>query len=588
MTGGKGVTRGRGVGVGGGVRTRHGSGGGGRRGRLLMQVSVKPDGEVNTEFLFDQALSPSEKKTLEESTLIHGRELVQSSEKSGDADKTQVFESSSASDADKTLMFESSGGASDADKTLMFESSGELKGITAASFEVQTPGKKEPTIVDITVHSDLNTINKITDAFDSLRQKHATKDLKLRYNTYVVLTNAGDVSSEVSGNASHVFGKTDSSAGNITHISETSMETIKSEPDEKTVTPDENKTKTSSGDSPPTTSEGESSETVNVTADENKTKTSSSDSPPTTSEGESSETVNVTADDTKTKSSSGDSAPATNEVETKQPATDEVETKQKDADEVETKSNSGEDPNVTPDDTKTKSSSSDSAPATNEVETKQDPSEETKGDSTKQDPSEETNGDSGDSQPTTIKDDIIKDSAGDSQSNDSNNNDMSSDLFDESKGDSGFAPPTPNNDDSGDSSIAVNKKDVTVHISQGAEFSVRGGEFAPVTYGVNRFAQFNKSRKVPPPVLYDLTKDGTSAGPTLFKPDSSSSSVLFPNDNSSVSLVNISQFLHTPPSAKPIKEYIDSDFKMEVKLVEQFIDNTDPTKGDEIGKSVHQ
>ena len=165
---------------------------------------------------------------------------------------------------------------------------------------------------------------------------------------------------------------------------------------------------------------------------------------------------------------------------------------------------------------------------------------------------------------------------------------MSSDLFDESKGDSGFAPPTPNNDHSGDSSIAVNKKDVTVQISQGAEVSVRGGEVAPVTSGVNRFAQFNKSRKVSPPVLYDLTKDGISAGPTLFKPDSSSSSVLFPSDNSSVSLVNISQFLHTPPSAKPIKEYIDSDFKMEVKLVEQFIDNTDPTKGDEIGKSVHQ
>ena len=322
MTGGKGVTRGRGVG-GGGVCTRRGSGGGGHRGKLPTQVSVKPDGEVNTEFLFDQALSPSETKTLEESTLIHGRELVQSSKKSGDADKTQVFESSSASDADKTLMFESSGGASDADKTLMFESSGgasdadktlmfessgELKGITAASFEVQTLEKKEPTIVDITVHSDLNTINKITDAFDSLRQKHATKDLKLRYNTYVVLNNAGDVSSEVSGNASHVFGKTDSSAGNITHISETSMETSKSEPDEETVTPDENKTKTSSGDLPPTTSEGESSETVNVMSD-----------------------------DTKTKTSSGDSAPATNEVETKQKDADEVETKQKDADEVETK-----------------------------------------------------------------------------------------------------------------------------------------------------------------------------------------------------------------------------------------------------------
>ena len=125
MTCGKGVTRGRGVG-GGGVRTRHGSGGGGHQGRLATQVSVKPDGEVNTKFLFDQALSPSEKKTLEESTLIYGRELVQSSKKSGDADETQVFESSSASDADKTLMFESSGGASDADKTLI-ESSGELK-----------------------------------------------------------------------------------------------------------------------------------------------------------------------------------------------------------------------------------------------------------------------------------------------------------------------------------------------------------------------------------------------------------------------------------------------------------------------------
>ena len=344
MTGGKGVTRGRGVGGGGGVRTRHGSGGGGRRGKLPTQVSVKPDGEVNTEFLFDQALSPSETKTLEESTLIHGRELVESSKKSGDADKTQVFESSSASDADKTLMFESSGGASDADKTLMLESSGELKGITAASFEVQTPEKKEPTIVDITVHSDLNTINKITDAFDSLRQKHATKDLKLRYNTYVVLNNAGDVSSEVSGNVSHVFGKTDSSAGNITHISETSMETSKREPDEETdetVTPDENKTKTSSSDLPPTTSEVE---TKQDPSDE--TKSNSGEDPI------------VESDENKTKTSSSDLPPTTNEVETKQDPSDE------------TKSNSGEDPIVKSDENKTKTSSGDLPPTTNEVETK--------------------------------------------------------------------------------------------------------------------------------------------------------------------------------------------------------------------------
>ena len=91
------------------------------------------------------------------------------------------------------------------------------------------------------------------------------------------------------------------------------------------------------------------------------------------------------------------------------------------------------------------------------------------------------------------------------------------------------------------------------------------------------------------PVVYDLTNDdkvlaGSSFG-NFFKADASSSSVvLFPSDNSSVSLEHIDHFLHRMPKDRPLKEYIDCDFKMEVSLVEQFIDDKDPSQGDELGK----
>ena len=96
-------------------------------------------------------------------------------------------------------------------------------------------------------------------------------------------------------------------------------------------------------------------------------------------------------------------------------------------------------------------------------------------------------------------------------------------------------------------------------------------------------------RDVHPPIVYDLTNDdkvlaGSSFG-NFFKADASSSSVvLFPGDNSSVSLEHIDHFLHRMPKDRPLKEYIDCDFKMEVSLVEQFIDDKDPSQGDELGK----
>ena len=89
-------------------------------------------------------------------------------------------------------------------------------------------------------------------------------------------------------------------------------------------------------------------------------------------------------------------------------------------------------------------------------------------------------------------------------------------------------------------------------------------------------------RDVRPQIVYDLTNDdkvlaGSSFG-NFFKADASSSSVvLFPSDNSSISLEHINHFLHSMPKDRPLKEYIDCDFKMEVSLVEQFINDKDPS-----------
>ena len=61
----------------------------------------------------------------------------------------------------------------------------------------------------------------------------------------------------------------------------------------------------------------------------------------------------------------------------------------------------------------------------------------------------------------------------------------------------------------------------------------------------------------------------------------------FPVITAGVSLEHIDHFLHRMPKDRPLKEYIDCDFKMEVSLVEQFIDDKDPSQGDELGKSTY-
>ena len=98
--------------------------------------------------------------------------------------------------------------------------------------------------------SDLKTIEKITRAFDTLLKKHALKDLKLSYSTYIKLTPTGDGSSgDTSGASSVVFGKKaaikqeaafkqeapikqEASADesvDVTHISETSLDVSEKE-----------------------------------------------------------------------------------------------------------------------------------------------------------------------------------------------------------------------------------------------------------------------------------------------------------------------------------------------------------------------
>ena len=584
-----GATRGRGG-------TRGGGGGscGGRRGRLPSQVSVSPGGDISTSFNFDNtALTAIEKKKLETSTLSHGRKLSESSDKQKggeSSDKTVVFESSGVSDGDHTLVFESSG-VSDADQTVVFEPSGVPDADQTVKMEGSAVERKKSTIVEISVHSDLKTIEKITRAFDNLRKKHASKDLKLSYSTYVKLTPTGDGSSgDTSGASSVVFGKKapikqeasikqETSADesvDVTHISETSLDVSEKE--------------NSAEVQPNLGGDSSSGQTNEQSGSDEKNGGQGDDA-----HGDSEKKDEVVLEDNQ--KGHGDDAHSDSEkkdevvMEDSQKGhgdDDHGDSEKKDEVALGDSQNSGHG-----DDDHGDSEKKDEVALGDSQNSGH--GDDAHGDSEKKDEvalgdSQKGHGDDahGDSEK---KDEVA---LGDSQKGHGDSHNGDDDVHPDDSEKKEISAESHNGDDDVPHGDSVKK-------NQNADSEESDSTDHNHNVVILKTPRRNvKGRKggdtvrsdVGNPVVYDLTNDdkvlpGSSFG-NFFKADASSSSVvLFPSDNSSVSLEHIDSFLHRMPKDRPLKEFIDCDFKMEVSLVEQFIDDKDPSQGDELGKSTY-